>query len=228
MPKYYMRKLILIGQLLLLSFYLGSPASSGAGIIKGNVSIKIIPVAKSSDKGGLYGAAPQKSSEGVEQPQISSSVLVYIGGFKQQNSKPPEEMPVLNQKNIAFEPHILPIVVGTTVRFPNSDLVFHNVFSYSKPKTFDLGRYPKGKSKYITFDKPGIVKVFCEIHSQMSAIIIVLENPYFSLTDENGNFSIPDVPPGTYKLAVWHEVLSPVIKTITIKGDEILVVNFDM
>lgn len=223
-----MQKYTLIGRLLLLFFYFGIPVSSDGGTIRGNVSVKVIPVAKNSNKGGLYGGESQKSSEGMEQQQISSSVLVYIDGFRQQNLKLLEQMPTLDQRNISFVPHLLPIVVGTTVRFPNSDLVFHNVFSYSKPKTFDLGRYPKGKSKTITFDKPGIVKVFCEIHSQMSAIVIVLENSYFSLTDDGGKFSIPDVPPGTYKLTAWHEVLPPVSKTITIKGGEILVVNFDM
>jgi hypothetical protein len=108
------------------------------------------------------------------------------------------------QRDTAFQPALLAVPVGSSVRFPNDDKFFHNVFSYSKTKRFDLGRYPKGESKSVVFDDAGAVSVFCEIHKWMRGAIIVLENPYYAVVRDDGSFSIPNVPPGTYKVAVWH------------------------
>jgi len=112
---------------------------------------------------------------------------------------------VLDQRNETFVPHVLAVAVGTTVDFPNSDRVFHNVFSLSKVKRFDLGRYPRGASRSVRFDRPGMVRVFCEIHSHMSAFVLVFAHRFFDKTDESGRYRIEDVPPGTYTLAVWNE-----------------------
>lgn len=111
----------------------------------------------------------------------------------------------MDQREQAFVPHVLAVTVGTTVDFPNSDLTFHNVFSLSKTKSFDLGRYSRGKSKSVRFDRPGVVQVFCDIHSHMSAFILVFAHRYFAVTDRSGGYAIPGVPPGAYTLAVWHE-----------------------
>jgi plastocyanin len=111
----------------------------------------------------------------------------------------------IEQLGETFIPHVLPIVKGTAVEFPNRDSIFHNVFSLSATKSFDLGRYPMGDSRMVQFDVPGIVPVFCHIHSDMSAIILVLDNPYFSVPDTQGRFSIENIPPGKYTLAAWHE-----------------------
>jgi plastocyanin len=111
----------------------------------------------------------------------------------------------MDQRDQTFVPHVLAITVGTTVDFPNSDLTFHNVFSLSKTKSFDLGRYSRGKSKAVRFDRPGVVRVFCDIHSHMSAFILVFAHRYFAVTDQAGSYSISGVPPGTYTLALWHE-----------------------
>jgi hypothetical protein len=100
---------------------------------------------------------------------------------------------------------VLAITVGTTVEFPNSDPFYHNVFSISKPKKFDLGHYPAGRSKAVRFDRPGIVRVFCEIHSHMSAFILVFSHQYFSVTSADGRYQIPNVPPGRYTLNAWNE-----------------------
>jgi plastocyanin len=116
----------------------------------------------------------------------------------------PESVAKLDQVGQTFIPHVLPIVVGTKVQFPNNDTVYHNVFSFSEAKTFDLGRYPTGKSRSVTFSKPGVVKVYCDIHPHMSAFILVLKNPYFARCDKNGNFVIKDVPAGRFKLNVWY------------------------
>jgi len=104
-----------------------------------------------------------------------------------------------------FIPHVLPIVKGSTVEFPNQDPIFHNVFSLSGTKSFDLGRYPKGDSRSVTFNQAGIVPVFCHLHSDMSAIILVLENPYFVVPGPDGHYRIENIPPGNYTLVAWHE-----------------------
>ena len=111
----------------------------------------------------------------------------------------------LNQRNQSFVPYVLAITVGTTVDFPNSDSTYHNVFSLSKPRRFDLGRYPRGQSRSVRFDEPGVVRVFCEIHSDMNAFILVFAHRYFATTDADGRYRIDDVPPGTYALTVWND-----------------------
>ncbi len=111
----------------------------------------------------------------------------------------------MDQRDQTFVPHVLAITVGTTVDFPNSDLVFHNVFSLSKTRPFDLGRYSRGHSKSVRFERPGVVQVFCDIHSHMSAYILVFAHRYFAVTDAGGRYSIDHIPPGSYTVAVWHE-----------------------
>jgi plastocyanin len=111
----------------------------------------------------------------------------------------------LDQRNEAFVPHVLAIVAGTTVDFPNNDKTYHNVFSLSSAKPFDLGRYAVGRSKSIRFDRPGIVRVFCDIHSHMSAFILVFAHRHFAITDDEGRYRIDNVPPGTYTVVAWNE-----------------------
>ena len=116
-----------------------------------------------------------------------------------------EPRPRMDQRNETFVPHVLPIVAGTTVDFPNSDQTYHNVFSLSKTKTFDLGRYAVGRYKSVRFDRPGIVRVFCDIHSHMSAFILVFSHRYFSVADSDGTYRLENVPPGTYNVVAWNE-----------------------
>jgi plastocyanin len=111
----------------------------------------------------------------------------------------------LDQRNEAFSPHVLAIVAGTTVDFPNNDKTYHNVFSLSSTKSFDLGRYAVGRSKSVKFDRPGIVRVFCDIHSHMSAFILVFAHRHFAVTDDEGRYRIDNVPPGTYTVMAWNE-----------------------
>jgi plastocyanin len=111
----------------------------------------------------------------------------------------------LDQRNETFVPYVVAVTVGSTVDFPNSDRTYHNVFSLSKTKRFDLGRYPRGQSRSVRFDRPGEVRVFCEIHSHMSAWILVFAHRYFATTDAEGRYRIDGVPPGTYTLAAWND-----------------------
>jgi plastocyanin len=128
---------------------------------------------------------------------------------------------VMDQRNLEFRPHVLPVLVGSTVQFPNNDEVDHNIFSMSRTKKFNLGSYKPGESKAVLFDKPGIVELRCDVHAEMAAYILVMKNPYFAVTDKKGNFQIPDagylhqagledladLAPGKYFIKTWHEKL---------------------
>jgi hypothetical protein len=110
----------------------------------------------------------------------------------------------------------LAITTGTTVDFPNSDAFYHNVFSLSKTARFDLGRYAAGRSKSVRFDKPGIVRVFCDIHSHMNAFILVFSHPFFALTNAEGRYGIENVPPGSYNVIAWNEGIASDPKPVAV------------
>jgi len=134
----------------------------------------------------------------------------------------------MRQEGMEFVPHVLPIVQGETVEFLNADPLFHNVFSLSKASTFDLGRYPSGRSKSVRFTEPGVVKVFCHIHSDMSAIVLVLPNAFYASPTRDGRYVIPGVPPGTYRLTVWHARARPVHRTIRVEPGRAAVSDFEI
>jgi plastocyanin len=115
---------------------------------------------------------------------------------------------VMDQRGERFVPHILAITTGTIVDFPNSDRIYHNVFSLSKTRQFDLGRYAVGHSKPVRFDRAGVVRVFCDIHSHMNAFILVFSHPFYSVTDNEGRYRIDNIPPGTYNVIAWNEGVS--------------------
>jgi plastocyanin len=125
----------------------------------------------------------------------------------------------MDQRNETFVPHVLAIAVGTTVDFPNSDNTYHNVFSISKTRSFDLGHYAAGHSKSVRFDRPGIVRVFCEIHSHMSAFILVFSHQYFAVTSADGRYQIGRVPPGRYTLDAWNEGEVRESRQVEVPGD---------
>lgn len=117
---------------------------------------------------------------------------------------PPSDPAVMEQRNLAFVPSVLPILVGTRVRFPNHDAVYHNIYSFSKANRFSLGLYPPGTAPSVVFDTPGVVKIFCNIHDFMRATILVLETPYFTVTDKQGTYTLSGLEPGSYQLRVWY------------------------
>ena len=132
--------------------------------------------------------------------------VVYFETAPQGAFEGPDWPPAaLDQRDQAFVPYVLAIPAGTTVQFPNNDKTYHNVFSLSKTKRFDLGRYPRGQSRSVRFDHPGVVRVFCEIHSHMNAFILVFAHRYFAATDAEGRYRIRDIPPGSYTVVVWND-----------------------
>jgi plastocyanin len=133
---------------------------------------------------------------------------------------------VMDQRNEAFVPHVLAITTGTTVDFPNSDKFYHNVFSLSKTRPFDLGRYAAGNSRQVRFDRPGIVRVFCDIHSHMNAFILVFGHPFFAMTDRDGRYRIENVPPGTYGVVAWNEGTSSETTPVTVPDGGVAEMDF--
>jgi hypothetical protein len=132
----------------------------------------------------------------------------------------------IRQRNENFVPRVVAVTVGSTVDFPNDDPIYHNVFSLSRTKTFDLGRFPKGKSRGETFDKPGVVKVFCQIHSHMSATVLVFDHPWFAIPDEQGNFDLSGVPPGMHQITAWHERLGDTTMPLRVEPGRPATVDF--
>lgn len=140
----------------------------------------------------------------VNKNKDAGGVVVWLNS-KDATPKPSQTKARILQKNKRFEPHVLAVQLGTTVEFPNLDPIFHNAFSNFDGKVFDIGLYPPGQTRSVRFDRPGIVRLFCNIHSNMSAVVAVLSTPYFAVTDSNGRWEIRDVPAGDYTLGVFHE-----------------------
>jgi len=176
-------------------------AQSGPGSIRGHVDIQrpASPIER------RVTASEPGETMAHESPRDRRAVVYFEtaprGAFEDRESP----HATLDQRNEAFVPHLLAITVGTVVDFPNSDRTYHNVFSLSKTKRFDLGRYGTGRSKSILFDRPGIVRVFCDIHSHMNAFILVFNHRFFAVTDADGRYEIDGVPTGTYTLSAWYE-----------------------
>jgi len=186
--------------------------ASVAGTITGNVSAHGKTNLDDSASDGAYASRKYKFVEKVDYAAMHDFV-VYIEGPVGTNNAVSTNMATVAttsvaQKEAMFSPHVLPIMAGTKVDWPNFDTIYHNVFSMSDAAPFDLGLY-KGdpKEARVTFTKPGRVDVYCSIHKDMYCIVLVLDNPYFASTDEKGNYTITNVPPGKYKLKAWHERL---------------------
>ncbi len=164
----------------------------------------------------------------------TADVVVSVEGvapevFKARVSGATPQRAVLEQKEMRFIPSVLPVLVGTTVDFPNKDKNWHNIYSKSAAKKFDLGLYPPGKSRSVTFDKPGVVRVLCNVHPNMEAFIVVKEHPYFAAADQSGNYRLDGVPLGRYRLQVWHPQLGTTETEVElVREGEVVDINFDL
>lgn len=136
---------------------------------------------------------------------------------------------VIDQKDLKFIPRVIAVAAGTTVDFPNSDKTFHNVFSKSEAKKFDLGLYPSGQTRSVTFDKPGVVKILCNAHPNMEAYVVVKSHPYFTVGDARGNYTLKGAPLGKYRIEVWHpQYGTKTVPVELVRDGEILAVDFEL
>jgi plastocyanin len=135
--------------------------------------------------------------------------LTPVGASIETPRQDPSHIPQLVQKDKSFHPSLIVIPAGGKVEFPNHDPFFHNVFSLFEGKRFDLGLYESGTTRFVQFDKPGISFIFCNIHAEMSAVVIALATPYYAVSDARGDLTIPDVPPGRYEVQVFHAGVAP-------------------
>ncbi|HEX5221492.1 MAG TPA: carboxypeptidase regulatory-like domain-containing protein [Verrucomicrobiae bacterium] len=204
-----------------------------SGEIRGTVRAEGKPELAGEAAGGKYDSRKYKFVERVNYAELRNFV-VYIEGpltnsAAATNATARVDTKRVNQEKANFTPAVLPIEVGTTVEWPNNDDIFHNVFSMSDAKQFDLGLY-KGnpKEKRVTFDKPGRVEVFCSIHANMHCVVLVLENPFYAVTDSEGRYVIRNVPAGTYKLKAWHERLPAQVQEITVAAEGEVKANFTL
>lgn len=134
----------------------------------------------------------------------------------------------MHQHDATFEPHLLAITAGTTVAFPNDDRTYHNVFSLSKARRFDLGRYAAGRSKDVRFERAGLVRVFCDIHAHMNAFIHVFDHRFYGTTDRSGRYRIDRVPPGTYRVTAWYEGVSERTASVTVTAGAFSTLDFTL
>jgi plastocyanin len=163
-----------------------APGAAHAGAVSGTVSLRDSRV------------------DAVNKHRDYSGIVISLVPVNGTAALPAPKHAAMTQKNKMFMPHLLPVVAGTTVDFPNVDPIFHNAFSSYNGQIFDVGLYPPGSTKSVRFTRPGAVRVFCNIHPAMSALILVLSTPYFTTTEKDGSFEA-DVPPGAYDVNVFHE-----------------------
>jgi plastocyanin len=151
----------------------------------------------------------KKPADAVNRANVASSAVVWLVPLGDNPGSPPAQRSrvpgALLQRNKSFDPHVLIIEVGATVQFPNKDPFFHNVFSLFDGKRFDLGLYESGSSNSVRFDRPGISFLFCNIHPEMSAVVIAVPTPYYAISDAAGRWTISSLPNGRYRLHVWYE-----------------------
>ena len=180
---------------------LGTPDLE-AGTLSGQV---LITEDQRAQRPVRYYLGPYRGSTGNRPQEGVSKVVVYVdGAFSDSTFAPPAATAVVQQRQQQFLPHVLPVLKGTSVGFPNLDNYYHNVFSVFAGERFDLGRYGAGESGEQTFNQPGVVVLRCEIHPSMKSYVLVLENPYFAVPDSTGRFRIEGIPEGEYDLKAWH------------------------
>lgn len=201
MSRTHLLPLLLVGALILVSPSVRPLGAARNGTITGRVELRRAPVAPGRRPGVADLGAPAVQPSAERQMSVVYLETAPRGAFDQNE---PARV-VMDQRNETFVPHVLAITTGTTVDFPNSDRIYHNVFSLSKARRFDLGRYPRGQSRSVVFERAGVVRVFCEIHSHMSAYILVFAHRFFAVTDEAGRYRLDGVPPGAYTLALWWD-----------------------
>jgi plastocyanin len=187
-------------------------AAAADGTIRGRVEVRR-EAATTSARPNVADLGPTRAPDAAERKRSVVYLEAAPQGAFEEGAR---ARVVLDQRNQTFVPHVLAIQAGTNVDFPNNDQTYHNVFSLSRAKRFDLGRYPKSQVRTVRFDRPGVVRVFCDIHSHMSAFILVFAHRYFATTDEGGAYRIEGVPAGSYRLVAWNDGQERELRTVEV------------
>jgi plastocyanin len=212
---------VIVALVLCASAFARDGAQSG-GRVTGTVKLTLANSAPSS------ASAYERRAVGPRpkaQPELQS-VVIFFGDLPATRSAPMQAS--IAQKDEQFAPHLVAVTTGSSVAFPNEDPFFHNVFSLSRGAAFNLGRYPSGASRSKTFTRSGIVKVFCEIHSHMSAVIRVFDHGWFAVPNDDGTYVIDNVPPGDHTLVAWHERIGERRDRVTIRSGAATQANFTL
>ena len=198
------------------------PAPVAAGVIHGTLRVPPLPAPSAGGTDAYPGTAGSMAGAHQVRHGLVTDAVIYVDhvpaaaesalAAAAASAAPPR----LAQKGQMFVPRVIAIAVNTNVEFPNLDPIFHNVFSLSPPRRFDLGKYPRGQSKAVAFNKAGLVNVFCDIHSEMAAYILVLPHHAFVQPRADGAFDLPDLPAGRYELHVWHPDLNEIVRTVEV------------
>ena len=198
--------------MLLLLTTASSPAQPRLGAIRGRVDIrKVYQPPERRPSVSELGAPPPRDIQDLRR----AVVYLETAPAAALESREPARAR-MDQRNETFMPHVLAVDTGAIVDFPNNDTTYHNVFSLSKIEKFDLGRYGRGKSKSVLFDRPGVVRIFCDIHSHMSAFVLVFSHPYYATATAEGRYRIDNIPAGSYTVSAWHEGETRDTRTVTI------------
>lgn len=194
------------------------PVSLWCGDISGTVTYssaaRETPVMLSPYGRNIY-RPPVKTPAGPS----DETIILYLEDIQVLRGPAGDSVKIVDQRHISIQPHVTSVVLGSTVEFLNSDSVYHNLFSLSGPKPFNLGRYPRGESRRVTFDRPGEVEIFCDIHAEMNGVVLVLPNRYFTRVGRDGRYRIRDVPPGEYRIRAWREKSPGAEATVTVPPD---------
>jgi plastocyanin len=201
----------------MLSVLAALALSASGGEVSGRVVVakkltkkKIGPLAYN-----LRGAPVSADAVAADAGEYSRIAVVLEGASRE---KPEPVTAILNQKDKRFNPELLIVPVGSVVSFPNEDPLFHNVFSLSRTRQFDLGYYPQGQTRTVKFDRPGVVQVYCHLHPNMYSAVLVTESPWQLRPDEDGRFYFQNVPDGEYALVVWHNTAGLFRRKVRVQG----------
>ena len=201
----------------------GRTAAGATGRIEGRVTISV-PVAAPA-RSAAY-ASRRVDARVPSGPEVSN-VIVFVKNAPKPGSLAPMRATIL-QQNETFIPRVVAITTGSRVDFPNGDPFFHDVFSLSRSGPFDLGSYPRGKSKSQRFDQAGLIKVYCHLHSHMTASIMVFDHAYFAIPAADGSFAIDDVPAGSFEVSAWHERIGDSTQPVTVEAGRTSEVQFSL
>lgn len=202
--------------LLLIALLVTATVTIQAGSIVGVVRAEGKMEGAEGAKGGNYDSRKFKFVEKLDYSQLEDFVVYIDQAVTNIPPIRPKTLQVVTQKDAVFRPHVLPLMVGTTVEWPNKDDIFHNVFSMSEPNAFDLDLYKDPIVKSNRFEHVGRVDVFCSIHTKMNCVILVLPSPFYASCQKSGKYRIDNIPTGTYKVKAWHERLPAQTREIVV------------